>query len=439
VRDFLERWFYRLVGLAFLIVAVFVVYLAGSEIYRRTGMDLRLDERLPWFLHAGGRYTVFWVWVVALATASIAGFLRLRRAVRERRTIRPAADLSDGPLTYVLTGPTEADVDRLLAAADLPAQDPLVLIGDARPIAYLKQSRPPVSARVDPADQPPADFSSWDAVPNLRGIFVAVPIDSILAPPRTAVAELVRSLVERIRRGTEIDVPIYLVLTSMEPYPGFLELAAVRGPQAEWGATLDRSVQRDPDEPARSLAQFAGRIRRRVLRQLRKQTDDRLANARLVNLASELLLLRAPITEFCRVAFPDTSHDDDRPYLRGVYLAATGPTPEQRACAAYPLRLRIRFDEGEAAWSRQALERDHLQRRRAWRLAAIGSAVLGAVWLYILVGLDSLGRLGWGLAGALAVGWLVALVLMSRRWPASLATPAASVEARNPQPGLAQP
>ena len=81
--------------------------------------------------------------------------------------------------------------------------------------------------------------------------------------------------------------------------------------------------------------------------------------------------------------------------------------------------LPIFEDQAVTRWTSGALADDRRERRRAGRIAATAGACGLAVWLYIQIGLASLGAWGWAIVVALFAGWTTALVIMWRRWPSS--------------------
>jgi hypothetical protein len=284
----------------------------------------------------------------------------------------------------------------------------VAVVGEPVPAVYVKVGAATAAAIAQ------AIVARHPGAPRLRGLFVVLPIDLLAEPGRSSWADPIRDDLDAIRAAADLDLPAYLVVTGMERTPGFLELAAMRGPQAEWGVALPRA--RDADEPERSLAEFSGRIRRRTLRALRKWFPDRRLNARLYGAGARSQSLRPALMAACEAVFPADA--DEPTYLRGIFLAATGAAPEEWAYAGYPLRLQVRGDEGEAAWSDRAIRADRAERRRAWRLALTGALAASAAWAYILFGLGSLGLVGRGIAAGLATSWALALTAMAWRWPA---------------------
>lgn len=415
MRETLGRWLYRIVSCALILIAVYVISSIGAVLYERHGPDIRLDERLPALFHRGGNSWIYAGWVIGLGIGAAIGVSTLLRVLRRARAVDHAATGSADPLAstegpiYLMLGPSVSAIDRLFAAAGLTLRGDFIANGEPAPCVYLK-------ANADSATTLARAMTARDrGLPRLRGLFVVVPLDELIEAPPARWATTVRGDLESIRNATDLDLPVYLIVTGLERDQGFLELAATRGPQAEWGITLPREPL--DDEPERSLTDFSERIRRRTLRALRKGFPDRQLNCRLFGTVAQFQGLRPALLTACDAAFP---RDVEEPiYLRGVFLAATGATPEEWAYARSPLRLQVIRDLGQATWSARAILADLEERCRAWRLAALGALAAAAVWAYILLGLGSLGVVGWWIAGVLAAIWMLALSAMAWRWPAA--------------------
>ena len=137
MRDFLTRWTYRLIGLAFALALGYVLYLFFP--WWAFKFD-QLDPRLPEAFHLFDSPWIFWGWVVLLfASAVWAGFRLAQmfrrsskaREEREREESRgysgdviseqvvfpPGSEVSD-PI-YLFLAPTESTIRELLRPAGI--------------------------------------------------------------------------------------------------------------------------------------------------------------------------------------------------------------------------------------------------------------------------------------------------------------------------------
>jgi hypothetical protein len=439
VREIFTRSWRWVLAVVILAIAGYFMY---TKVYRVYGPNVAsVDERLPVAFRKNE--LVFWSWVGGLTLAAVVAtfwlFFRtraLRRALlRDDRApdeaARPIAAAWDeilarlrtsaGSSAYLVLAPGPGPVAALLAASGLnsdgaapgEATDPLrgfsteeglvVWCGDkvSTTVGFVSRAL----ERLRPGASP------------LRGIVVIVPAEELEGPSSQAAAASVRTGLKASLQGVSTRCPVYFMVTGMEAVPGFLEFARRMSPELRARGRCGFSL---PGEPGLSYPKIAAEFDRFVrwydVCMLELVSLDPLAqigNEGLYCLARWFLGMRERL-----LGLLDTIADaggDDPLDLLGVYFAATGNVPEQRAYAAGVLRGRVTGDPNSVRWSRSSLEADSSYRRAALVLGAVGAAINLSVWGYILFGLESLGAAGWGMLAATALGWCLSCFLIVRR------------------------
>ena len=442
----LHNVFYWLIGLALLAGFVYVFYLIFPWWAFRFD---QLDPRLPEAFHLYESPWIFWGWVVVLLSAAILTLWRLRALLRPFRF--PAKDNTPGPAeplawgeplageiapppgsqpadpVYLFLASSEQTVKELfLAALGSTASGRAVLATQPRRAILLNAAS---FSTVGESRESP-NTSNLESLcrsllvhdpefPPLRGVFVVIPYHELGQTDPSDLARRVRIDLQTIQRLTELESPIYILVTRMEQIPGFVEFAKLRGPhearQGRWGVTLAR-LRTDRDEPWQRLKDFRFRVRSSALDLIVQDPSDSDRNARLQRLDARLGSIVQSLAILSAAAFP--AADQERPFLRRIDLVATGSKANAQAYVYYSvLHGPLEEDAAGTRWTPRALARDQDTRRRAIRIAGVGGTLALAVWLYIQFGLGSLEWQGWAILTALVLTWVAALVLMVRRWP----------------------
>ena len=250
-------------------------------------------------------------------------------------------------------------------------------------------------------------------LPCLRGIYVILPL-ALLNRSEELIARAgqVQKDLRMIRQGMRVECPVYVVVTQMEQVPGFLEFARELGPSVRinrWGCSFTHRLDRTTLEPEGGLAWFQTRALDPWCLQsiVKGAAMDLERNARFVRLVHGFREFREPLGRFFRLAFPP----GELPLPHAIDFPATGSAPEARAFDRPVFLVNLGRGLYETSWAESALAEDRSDRRRAWKLSIIAVLAMGLVWGYILW-VDSLGRVGQGLAAAFGLLWGVDSVLV---------------------------
>ena len=241
-----------------------------------------------------------------------------------------------------------------------------------------------------------------------------LPVDGPWRRDPVITAQRIYHDLQTVRRILRIEVPVYLCFTGVEQkMPAFVELARLRGQrdrnepvQGRWGVSFSRREREslESDLVFRRLTEYRFRTRRRALELIAQTPLETDRNRRLVALDSGLGALICPIASLVVVAFP--AADPDRPFLRAIDIVATGQDTQEQAYAYSSVFKPILEDGDLVRWTRDALTEDREYRRRAAAIAGIFGFLALLVWLYVELGLDSLGWFGWIAFTVFVASWI---------------------------------
>jgi hypothetical protein len=223
----------------------------------------------------------------------------------------------------------------------------------------------------------------------LNGIVILLPFD-LLQASRPDIEEVERALsadLATAQRELQIRCPVTALVVAMEQERGFCELIRRIGrdhaARQRFGQRFD--IRREPtvDELRRFSAYVCGVFEDWVYTLFR---DDKVlshpGNPALYNLLCKVRRsFQARLSDVLARGFGFDPQVDSEPLLfSGCYFAATGAQPDRQAFVSGVL-AKLREEQGDLQWTRDALEAD----RRRGRIALIGWAVAALLGVAIVL------------------------------------------------------
>lgn len=345
------------------------------------------------------------------------------------RMLQARVDLGQQPF-HLLIAPDESNTQALVRAADLPVfvhvpEYDAPLHADAVAEGILLSVAGASSLRTGAA--PSGDRREMDEVaayllaerpdrPVARTVAILFPHEWLTLPDAPQRAAAARDDLQSLARTLKVRCPVLVLFTGMEEVPGFLEFVGRLQPpqrQGRCGFAVPRTLEYSEQVSQKGLAWMSGWFHAWSLNLLAEDLLNLPSNIRLWRLGHEFRRLRKRMRDVLDAAF--ATHPEAEPVLlRGCYFAATGEIPRERAFLAGLLKGpkgRV-FAEGNLAdWSLAAHEADRRYRRAAWALGLVGGALSLLAW----VGIQRIHPGFWVGIPILAVAWIVAIVMMTRR------------------------
>ncbi len=425
--DAFWRYSRRLTLAALVVVVAFLLWLVvpwGVWL----GLD-RLDPRLPEAFHAWDSPFVFWGWVAVLL--GLAAYLGVRARGLDRPAANAPAPIPTDPWTVPGADPDPPPpliIDKpffIYWSPDPGAAEEWLEGLKREGIANLGEFSEPVRGRLIEAGLALAGERDREPEfdrPALRALFVVLAADGRLSAEPQNIGNDLRTLLDDLALAFGLHVPVHMLVTRMERTPGFLDLARGRGPneprQGRWGFNLGSPAVKPEAELADRLRSLRQNGRRWTLRCLAENPLDHARNARLIALDLTVSKLLEPLAAMTATVLQGPG--SSRPVLRAIDLVATGgANSRDQAYLLASVRAPAHRDQA-ARWTPAALELDRGRHRAAWVVVAAGAALTAAAWLYILIGIGSLGWPGWVVFVALMAAWAIAALELSGRLPAPI-------------------
>lgn len=329
---------------------------------------------------------------------------------------------------FLILGPDDAAVDRLIRAAGVPLfavvpeeQAPIRAYAGAEGIFLGCAGACGIAVRSAEGTERLADVAGKLSAlnpdcPPVRGLILLLPADWINQADAPKWASWAREDLQTVRSILRLRLPVFALISKVEALTGLHEFIR-RIPEAmrngRCGFAVPTTITFSGDLVQRGLGWLAGWFDTWCLSLMSGDVLDTASNGRLYLLTSEVRRTRRRWRAALEAAL-STHHDAEPVLLRGVYLASTGEVPDEHAFAAGLLRgprSRVLADQALVDWSEVAHHADRYYLR--WALAiglAVGLLAL-MTWLFIA----TRHPLGWVGLLVLIVTWVVVFIRLAVR------------------------